>query len=378
MSEKDHNTASVASASDTGALPATLVNVQFLRFAAAMLVVFYHSSAHLKSTGVDQGRLFDVFEAIGFAGVDVFFVISGFIMVYTTVGVQGPASAVQFFKRRLARIYSGYWPFYLIAIALFAWVGGPYLANADLFRSFFLWPGQPLISVSWTLTYEMFFYIVFALLIALTAASRERLLWILLACIVAWCVFSQFVRHAYDRGRLEEMSLAEAYMASPYLAEFLGGALLAAWLIRNPSGRSWSLLLIGVALFLAGGWINNTFFSTHIEQGYYIFWRVLVFGLPSLFIMAGVVRLEFRSKVAPLRFSLAAGGASYAIYLSHVLWLTAVQHMGLNRFLSQFPSWVGQLVFILNAGLIVIFCIAHYRVIERPLHHVFRKGLGIS
>lgn len=377
MEENNNNMAKVETPGETPALPSVLVNIQFLRFVAAMLVVFYHSSAHVKSTGVEQGPLYDVFEAIGFAGVDIFFVISGFIMAYTTMGIQGLDPAVNFFKRRLARIYSGYWPYYFIAIALFAWVGGPYLANANLWKSFLLWPGQPLIAVSWTLTYEMFFYIVYTLLIVFTAARRNQLLWVLLLGILAWSVYSQFVRLAYDEGHLVHMSLAEAYMASPYLAEFLSGSLLAGWLTRHQTGRSWSLLLAGVVLFLAGGWINNALFDTNIEQGYFVFWRVLVFGSASLFIMTGIVRLELEQKVAPLRLSLAAGGASYAIYLSHILWLTATQHLGLNAYLGQFSSWVVQLAFLVYAAFILFYCMAHYGYIEKPLHRLFKKGLGI-
>ena len=360
------------------ALPTMLVNIQFLRFAAAMLVVFYHSSAHLKSTGVEQGLLFDIFESIGFAGVDVFFVISGFIMAYTTTKDQGFDAAISFFKRRIARIYSGYWPFYFLAIAVFAWVGGNYLTDVAFWRSFILWPGgKSLISVSWTLIYEMFFYITFTLLIIFTMSRRTLLLVILFLGIVAWSLYSQFVRHAYDEGHLVFMSLAEAFMASPYLAEFLGGSLLSAWLCKNQTGQSWSWLIAGIVLFLAGGWVNNSLFDGRIEQGYFVFWRVLVFGSASLFMLIGLVRLEFADKTTALRFSLAAGGASYAIYLSHILFLTATQHLGLNDYLGQFSSWVGQLVFFCYAGLILYYCIMHYRIVERPLHRLFKQWLGI-
>lgn len=356
-----------------------LINIQFLRVVAAMLVVFYHSSAHLRATGLDQGWLFDVFEAVGFAGVDVFFVISGFIMAYTTTGLSGFGQAILFFKRRVARIYSGYWPFYFIAIALFAWIGGSYLANTALWNSFLLWPGgQALIAVSWTLTYEMFFYILFTLIIMLTTRRRDPLLVLMLIGIIVWSIYSHFVRHAYDEGHLVLMHLAEAYMASPYLAEFLGGALLAGWLAKNQGGRSWSLLFLGTVLFLAGGWINNSLFDGRIEQGYFVFWRVLVFGSASLLILAGLVRLEYTKMTAPVRFSLVAGGASYAIYLSHILWLTATQHLGFNAFLGQFSSLVAQLAFLGYAAFILLYSMVHYRVIERPLHGVFKRWLGIG
>ena len=82
----------------------------------------------------------------------------------------------------------------------------------------------------------------------------------------------------FDPMSLEYISLAEYYMLSPYMAEFLAVSLLAGWLARKPEGPAWSWLLTGCALFLAGGWINNSLFDGNIEQGYYVFWRVLVFG----------------------------------------------------------------------------------------------------
>jgi exopolysaccharide production protein ExoZ len=332
----------------------------------------------VKSTGVDQGILFATFEAVGFAGVDIFFVISGFIMAFTTANDTGSEKGISFFKRRFARIYSGYWPFYLLAIAVFAWVGSSHLANSALLRSAILWPGGvPLISVSWTLIYVMYFYILFTLLILFSGPKRKLLLILMMCGIVAWSIYSQFIRHAYDPGHLEYLSLSEAYMFSPYMAEFLTGSLLAGWLSRNPIGQSWSWLLIGIVLFLAGGWINNALFDGRIEQGYFVFWRVLTFGTASLFMVIGLVRLEYQSKTAAKRFSLAAGGASYAIYLSHVLLLTATQHLGFNHFLGQYEPWVVQTTFLAYGAFILFYSIIHYRMIERPLHRVFKTCLRI-
>jgi exopolysaccharide production protein ExoZ len=358
-----------------------LINVQFLRFVAAMLVVFYHSSAHVRSTGVEPGWFFSISEAVGFAGVDVFFVISGFIMAYTSANESGAGPAVAFVKRRLARIYSGYWPFYILALGLFAWAAQDHLANADLFRSAILWPsGRNLVQVSWTLIYEMYFYLVFGLIISLTGSKRKLLLGLMLLAVVAWSIYSQFVRRAYDPGQLETLSLAEAYMFSPYMAEFLMGSLLAGWLLHRQPGHAWLWLGAGVVLYMAGGWINQTLFGGNIEQGYYIFWRVVIFGTAASFLVMGLVRLEFRGITAPLRFSVLAGGASYAIYLCHTLWLAFTQHLGLNSLLAQYSGspWIVQWVFVGYAALILGYSILHFRWIEQPLHRRFRKWLGAT
>jgi peptidoglycan/LPS O-acetylase OafA/YrhL len=355
-----------------------LINVQFLRFAAAMLVALYHSSAHLRSVGIDQGPLFAVSEAVGFAGVDVFFVISGFIMAWTTRAASGPRDALQFFRRRVARIYSGYWPFFLLAIALFAWTNPEFLERSDLGRSAVLWPTNRLIlAVSWTLIFELYFYCCYTILIAFSRGRHTTVLIAAFFIVGLWSLYSHYVREAYAPGNLEYMSAAEYYMASPYLAEFIAGALLAVWLLHKPEGVGWPWVLGGVLLFLAGGWINNQYFDGNIEQGYWVLYRVGVFGLPSLMILLGLVRIENANRSAPVRFSLLAGGASYAVYLSHTLILTFTQSLGFNQWAATFPAAAAQAIFVGLAATILAFSIVHYRWVERPLHKLFLRLLGV-
>ena len=122
------------------------------------------------NTGVDQGLLFQAAQAAGFAGVDVFFVISGFIMYHTTVKANGPGASLDFLKRRAARIYSGYWPFFILAAIVFAWARPAHFEASNLLTSFLLWPAplhEVLLDVSWTLSYEMYFYGLFTAMILL-------------------------------------------------------------------------------------------------------------------------------------------------------------------------------------------------------------------
>jgi exopolysaccharide production protein ExoZ len=357
-----------------------LINIQFLRMAAAMLVVFYHTSSHVSSTGVEQGVLFAVSEAVGFAGVDIFFVISGFIMAHTSFAYKGLEGGWGFLRRRVARIYSGYWPFFLLALPLFWWINPGLVQDLDLFKNIILWPVFPLlIAVAWTLIFEMFFYLLFTLIISLAGDKRQLWLYVLFALMVVWAIYSQFVRHAYAPGQLEYMSKAEYYMFSPYLLEFLGGALLAYWMRRPAPGlpASGLLLIAGLMLFLAGGWINNHFFGGSIEQGYTVFYRVIVFGIPSLLILAGVVRLDQNDLRAPVKFSLLTGGASYAIYLSHTLILMAAQKLGFNEFAASLGGWKMQAIYISLTVAILAYSVLHYRIIERPLHRIFKRGLGL-
>jgi exopolysaccharide production protein ExoZ len=356
-----------------------LINVQFLRFVAAMLVVLYHTSSHVRDAGVDQGLFFAVNEAIGFAGVDIFFVISGFIMAHTTHSSAGIGAGWSFARRRLARIYSGYWPFYLLALCLFSWINPSHVGASSLLSSFLLWPSnQLLIAVSWTLIFEMFFYLLYTLLVSVSGPRRNRLLKALLLFVACWSMYSQYFRHAYDPGHLEYISLAEYYMLSPYLAEFLAGAVAATWLRRRAGTGGWAWLLAGAGLFLCAGWINVSLFGGEIEQGYYVLFRVLAFGIPSLMLLIGLVRLEQAGRQAPIGFSLLAGGASYAVYLSHTLLLATSQHLGMNAFAGSLGATAAQWLFALYALLILAYSMMHYRLLERPLHRVCKRILQVT
>jgi exopolysaccharide production protein ExoZ len=345
-----------------------------------MMVVMYHSSAHITASGHGLGLLFGFGSAAGFAGVDVFFVISGFIMAWTTFDSQGTTDASRFARKRVARIYSGYWPFYLTTLVLFASLGAAFLANKHLLSSAVLWPTELknlLLPVSWTLIFEMWFYLVFTLIVAFSGGRRLLVLKLLTIAVLTWSIYTQFGRQAYDPGLLENMNVYEQYLAFPYLLEFLAGSLLAYRLRSHPDGLAWSLLFAGVVLFILGAWINLFQFDGKLIQGYYIIWRVLIFGSASVLLVAGLVRLENRNWKLPLRFSLLAGGASYAIYLSHTLILLITQKMGLNRWLEQFSDLTAQAVFLILAGMILAYGIVHYRFLEGPLHRKLKGWLRV-
>src|SRR5688572_1031667 len=161
-----------------GQLSPKLYSVQALRAIAALMVLLYH----LVNTGAfgwksADGNLIQpaaLISAIGFAGVDLFFVISGLVMTVTCYDRFGRRGQwAPFLARRLIRIYPLYWLVSLGVLAI-CWLW-PELAARDKFsrptllKSFLLWPQveYPIVAVGWTLTYELFFYLVFAGLLLL-------------------------------------------------------------------------------------------------------------------------------------------------------------------------------------------------------------------
>ena len=221
----------------------------------------------------------------------------------------------------------------------------------------------------------MAFYLMFTLLIAFGRGRSALLIKLTLLGMLCWSIYSHFGRRAYDAGVLETMNIYELYLGFPFLLEFLAGAIIAERLRQRPYGLSWSLLLAGIALWAVSGYVNNNQFGGNLFQGYFILWRVLLFGTASVFIVAGLVRLENTGWVLFPRFGVLAGGASYAIYLSHTLILDATQNLGLIAWLQHYPTWLAQTALVCLMALIVAYSMAHYRWLERPLHSAFQRWL---
>lgn len=358
-----------------------LINIQFLRFAAAFMVVMYHASKHVLATGVDQGFLFSAAEAAGFAGVDVFFVISGFIMFYTTTSSRGVVSSAEFLKRRAARIFSGYWPFFILAAIVFAWARPEHFAASNLIGSLFLWPmplNELLLDVSWTLSYEMYFYLLFTVLVLFSIRTRMWLLVATLAAVTVFNLIQHFVTHDFTPENYYYNTFNGLFYTSPFLAEFFAGAVVAMFARKGSQCLGWLLLVLGIGGFCMAGGVNAWVYEGKIEQGFHVVPRVLLFGIPSVMMLLGLVNLETHGRQAPARFSLATGGASYAIYLSHTIFFTATMKLGIYAAMQGWSATAVQAIYLAYCVLIVALSVLHYKTLESWLHRQFKKVLGIS
>jgi peptidoglycan/LPS O-acetylase OafA/YrhL len=146
---------------------------------------------------------------------------------------------------------------------------------------------------------------------------------------------------------------------------------------RCSNGLAAGILIAGIVAFAAAGYVNAVVYAGKIEQGYHVVPRVLLFGLPSALILLGLVGLERGGRVAPRRFSLYTGGASYAIYLCHTIFLVASMKLGLNLVLGGLPDHLVQFIFLAYCALITTFGVAWYRFVERPLHGAFKRALRV-
>ncbi len=254
-----------------GAPPGTFESIQALRGAAALLVVIFHAGLH-----------FDPSEAtfrIGNAGVDVFFVISGFVM--WTVTARRPTSPTAFLHQRVIRLVPMYWVFTLAMLVF--WLVLPrefphmhpdpwhYLLSLAFVPHISPDTGQvlPVLGQGWTLNFEIFFYILFAAVLLLPSARRFGAITAMLLILPVSGLF------------LATPDIPATTLLSPLLIEFLGGILLA-WLVadgvRPRIAWCWGAVAAGVVLlaFAAPGRNDN--------------WaRLLEYGLPALLLVGGLV-----------------------------------------------------------------------------------------
>lgn len=324
-----------------------LRSIQYLRALAALAVVFYHTT-QWTGAAVD----------IGSAGVDVFFVISGFIMWRTTVdGKTGPG---RFLLKRAIRIVPLYW---LITIGLTAAAliaparfGDQQPAPTHVLLSLafvqHLNPrGQPfpLLQLGWTLNYEVFFYLLFALALALPRQGRLPFLGFILVS-----------------GAIGGLMYPPAYvlLLNPMLLEFLAGVLLAAGLGRGP-GRPIGWLMFGFGVVVFG--------ALALSHSAWDLWRPLLWGPPAFLLVAGAASIEADGGARRLPPLGPMGDASYSTYLTHPLTLGA---FGVSLGMGSPALFVTAIVLAQVAG------VACWLLIERPmtqgLKNLFLKGGGGS
>ena len=339
--------------------PRTYRTVQALRAVAALLVVAFHASElwcqRLAPPGARPWGQ-------GSAGVDLFFVISGFVMAVSAAPLAArPDGWRVFLWRRCVRILPLYWLMTTLKLASVAALPGLVLrTRPDLWNgvaSYLLVPARdvagvvrPVLPVGWTLSFEALFYALYALALGLRLPPLRVLLPVLLplAGLGFW--------RAADWPAL--LRLADGLVLEFALGVWLGRAVLAGR--RIGAGMALVLALAGGALLL----VSPSFGPA----------RAAAWGLPALAVLAGAVGLERRIGRHLPRGLLALGDASYAIYLSHgfVLPLAALP---LRRFVAGGGVPEGLCVAL---GLAVSVGVGWgvHRWVERPLNERLKSLIG--
>jgi exopolysaccharide production protein ExoZ len=288
------------------------LNIQALRALAAYMVVFHHLIDSWNSYVGTEFRPIPL--TIGAGGVDIFFVISGFVIVEATTGKA--LSPLAFLRRRIRRIVPLYWLLSVLAaigmalgLRLFGEVGvsiGPDLMRSLLFVPIFTPDGAPrfpILFVGWSLNYEMFFYVLFALTLLLERAATR------VAAIAALFLILTVAAQASGNHVLR-------YYASPCIWEFVLGMVIAvnAGTVRATAQRhSWALgwIILGAGALLLLVSCEVPLLPTAAGQ------QALLRGPGAALIVLGAVYLECGGRHALADRLRHQGDASYSLYLTH-------------------------------------------------------------
>lgn len=332
--------------------PTRLDHVQALRGFAALLVLLSHlmQVVNRNAFAPDLPRQLEW----GMMGVDLFFVLSGFIMIYITRDwtTRGVRRIPEFLFARATRIYPLYW---IVSLPLFGlWLVRPDMvfsssaSEPQWLNSIFLVPAYayPMLEVGWTLVYEMMFYLLFALILILPLRWRPL-------ALLGWAA----VVLGGNLAGAQAWGAVSFHLFSALSLEFLAGAATALIYLRLKGSAGMALLLVGAGLlgllvwFVAGGVFEDE-------------WpRVLRLTLPACALVLGAAWLD-RHGVPAWTPAIRLGDWSYSLYLTHLLSLVAIEKLWLALGLTALPGWLFPIVLIIGS---LIAGGLTYRWIEKPL-----------
>ena len=327
-----------------------LIAIQMLRGIAAMMVVFVHLDVQLARLG---------YATLGSnwltSGVDIFFVISGFIM-WTSVERRPGLSARDFLKNRVVRIVPLYWlvtaTIFGVAIVAPAILQTTVLEPGHVISSFLFAPARhpvtglfwPLLIPGWSINYEMLFYLIFGLAIALSGGSSKLRFLYLVSMILAVVLIG-----TATRGYVDVMN----FYASPLLFEFVAGVML---------GIVWRLNILPQSLH----WLGI------LAAGFLLLW-IGTHTYPTFFIVASGAVLVVAGSVflppAPANAISYLGDASYSLYLTHPFSLAAAT-IGVANLPWRLPPW---LYISSTVAFAVIVAVAVYLCLERPMTRALKR-----
>lgn len=339
------------------------IGVQILRGVAAVMVVIFHAGTLVRDRFPAIGD--HLLLRAGAGGVDIFFPISGFVIMVSGAGLAGrPGGWRSFLWRRLVRIVPLYWAVTTLKLAAVTAVPGMALHTrlglwhvlASYLFIFARAPGGavlPVVPVGWTLNFEMFFYLVFA-----AALFRGRpVLPVLVAAILGVAALGLAFPHRS----------APLTVFDPVVLEFAAGALIAgfAGTGRRLGPRTAATALVLGFLVLIG--------SDALPMPMAGVWRLLFWGLPGIAIVLAAVSLE--PVLRRWRFGLPrlVGDASYSIYLSHGFVLPVIGVLAVKAGLAGLPGAAP--VFALTILASIAFGVVVHLGFERPLTRWLRQTL---
>jgi peptidoglycan/LPS O-acetylase OafA/YrhL len=331
------------------AAEARLAGLQALRGLAAMLVVLLHAS---QMAGLFDSREFVLMlagrlSAMGYFGVDVFFVLSGVVIsILLRRNAVRPERPAGFLIRRAAKLLPTFWVTLTLMVLLPA---GPDAANgigqfAAQPLSLVLLATQSAHPVAWTLIFEAHFYIITAVALCLGARREHAML-----CWVALQVTAV--------GLTACSLLPRLMFLSPLSLELCAGLLIGRVAMQLPM-RAPGVVALAVFTIMLGASAVLPIYGLTLQHGT----RLVVSGIPAMLLVYAVLSLD-AAGWRPPRLALRLGEISYSLYMWHIVVLTALATV-MSGWLATWPGAVTY--WGLGIGLSLLVAQVAYRVIEAP------------
>jgi exopolysaccharide production protein ExoZ len=348
--------------------------IQGLRGIAALLVVIDHSilrfTEKTKAELLSDNHLTYVAETLGRHGVEIFFLISGFVMTIASYDdFRKPHATLSFLWRRIIRIVPLYWFVTALVIVGLLWHGKspgaveivkslgfiPYENETGLF--------QPLLRRGWTLNYEMFFYALFAL--ALFQTPRRGLI----AVIGVLLVLTLIGPHLVPADCADQSCDWPSFYVQPIMLYFAGGILLGALRVfLQRRGRMPSLRIdngLGLAIVLTAGYAVYASLAVPSVVSYVV---GVVFCILTV---AFCALLRDQSEHGRLRaLFVLVGEASYSIYMTHSIFIDSASHAWIQAFGRR---WLAAYIVAMIIGTCLLGMVT-FRLVEKPSLRLLRHG----
>lgn len=350
-----------------------IANLEGARGIAAILVVFYHVSNHMRHN-IGYYPLGGIAQ-FGHAGVDFFFVLSGFIIFYVhSKDFNTPSRLINYAQRRFTRIYPLYWfviIFTVVIELIFAKNHKPDFLI--VVNSITLLPtlNDPYIGVAWTLQHEIIFYAFFSISIINYRIGLIIFITWITAVITSWYV-------GYEN---QGNAIANRLLSNYNIEFFLG--MCAAWItlynhkiIEHDRKHTKFIFVIGLFSFLTFGLLENS--NMFDKNSHMARWA---YGLSSMLIVIGLASASELNNKRTSNLLSGLGLASFSIYLTHYIFIGIMyKALELSGLFTLFYTWF---TYALLSASGVIGGIVVSRYIEHPLtnltrNYLFKIGLFIK
>lgn len=353
----------------TGSLPAKasaeerFVLIDALRAFAALWVVAHHW--YFRNLVADGSTPFvqpiDSLFREGWLGVEVFFVLSGFVITHSIRGAQiTPSYVGRFALRRSLRLDPPYWVaiagiivLNLLSSAVTHETLEPPPSAASIVAHLFYMQGflgfRNIVGVFWTLCYEIQFYLLLVTCTGLAARWKHGRL----AVFGALWLFSLATA-------MQWVPLQQAFCCSRWPLFFMG--VLVHWAFVEKSIPRWILPVVAVATFVPIHTLHDWKWDLEVVVA------ILTAALISLAAWRGWLSRVSMGPVVQFY-----GRISYSVYLLHMVVGTRALHIAMRHFGYHLVPWQSVVALLFSLAVTTVACYLNYRLIEKPAHALSRR-----